>query len=161
MDWFNYYGLIAVIIILIPNIIAAITDKASFENKVKNKFLLVTEQIGRYGCMLFMTFNVPHTYIGLWFNEALTVYLAVGGALLIMYCLGWIVFRKSKSLAKMLWLSVAPTILFLFCGITLCSAPLIICSVLFGIGHITISCLNTENGKNTIQENITTKKETE
>lgn len=144
MDWFNYYGLIAVVIILIPNIIYAVKTKAKYESKFSNKAFSVIEQIGRYGCMLFMTFNVPYTYFGLWFDCALTVYLAVGGALLLVYCLGWIARSKNKGTIIALWLSVTPTALFLFCGITVSSIPLIICSVLFGIGHITISYKNSK-----------------
>ncbi len=62
MSWFNYYGLIAVAIILIPNLIIAIVDKGSFANRYNNKSIIALEQIGRYGCMLFMVFNVPYTY---------------------------------------------------------------------------------------------------
>ncbi len=32
MGWFNYYGLIAVAIIMIPNIVSAVVDKGAFEN---------------------------------------------------------------------------------------------------------------------------------
>ncbi len=144
MDWFNYYGLIAVIIILIPNIIYAVTNKAAFENKFNNKAILVVEQIGRYGCMIFSIFNIPYTYLGFWFENALWVYIAVGGFILLLYCFGWIIFRKGNSLIKMLWLSITPTLLFCFCGIVICSAPLIVCAILFGIGHITVSCRNAE-----------------
>ena len=61
MSWFNYYGLIAIAIILTPNIILSIKDKTYFENKFNNKVFLVLEQIGRYGCMIFMVFNIPYT----------------------------------------------------------------------------------------------------
>ena len=144
MGWFNYYGLIAVAIILIPNIISAIVDKNAFENKYNNKAILILEQIGRYGCMAFMIFNIPYTYFNLWFNHALLVYLIVNGTLLILYVLGWIVFRKGRSMVKMLWLSILPTVLFLFSGIMLSSIPLIIVAVLFGIGHVTISYKNSD-----------------
>ena len=147
MDWFNYYGLIAIVIIMIPNILCAVLDKSAFENQCKNKAIIILEQIGRYGCMIFMVFNIPFTYFGFWFGHALTVYLTVGGALLLIYCLGWIIFRKSRSLIKALWLSVTPTVLFLFCGVIVTSIPLIVCSGLFGIGHITVSCKNSENKK--------------
>ena len=139
---FNYYGLIAVAIILIPNIVSAIVDKGSFENKCKNKLLNFCEQIGRYGCMIFIIFNVPFTYFGFWFNNALVVYLGVGGALLLVYVLGWVIFLKERSLAKTLLLSITPTVLFVFCGVTVLSIPLILCSVLFGIGHISVSIKN-------------------
>ena len=59
MGWFNYYGLAIVAIILIPNIISAVVDKGSFENKFSNKTVLVLEQTGRYGCMAFTVFNIP------------------------------------------------------------------------------------------------------
>ena len=144
MTWFNYYGLIAVAIILVPNIIVAIVDKSAFVNEYNNKAILVSEQIGRYGCMAFMVFNIPYTYFDFWFDNALTVYLAVNGAFLILYVLGWLVFRKGRSGLKMLWLSVTPTALFAFSGIMLLSVPLIVFSVIFGIGHITISYRNRE-----------------
>ena len=142
MGWFNYYGLIAVAIILIPNIISAVVDKGSFENNYNNKAMLVLEQIGRYGCMAFMVFNIPYTYFNFWFDNALIVYLIVNGALLIVYILGWIVFGKGRNTVKMLWLSIIPTVLFLFSGIVLLSVPLVVFAVIFGIGHITISYKN-------------------
>lgn len=143
MSWFNYYGLIIIVIIMIPNLICMFCDKSVFENKYVNKSLLILEQIGRYGCMVFITFNIPYTYFGFWFDKALIVYLSVDGALLLLYCLGWIIFGKGKSKLKMLWLSITPALLFLFSGIVVSSLPLIVFSVLFGIGHIIISCKNS------------------
>ncbi len=142
MSWFNYYGLIAVAIIMIPNIICAVVDKSTFENKYSNKAIITLEQIGRYGCMSFMVFNIPYTYFNFWFTHALIVYLTINGVLLVLYILGWIVFRKGRNTVKMLWLSIIPTTLFLFSGVMLLSVPLIISAVIFGIGHITVSYLN-------------------
>lgn len=142
MDWFNYYGLIAVVIILIPNIISAVVDKSAFENKYNNKAILSLEQIGRYGCMVFMVFNIPYTYFNFWFNYALIVYLIVNVVLLVLYILGWMVFRKGRNTVKMLWLSIVPTLQFFCCGIMLLSIPLIVFAIIFGIGHITVSYMN-------------------
>lgn len=142
MSWFNYYGLIAIAIILIPNIVSAIIDKDSFKNKYNNRAIVILEQIGRYGCMVFMVFQIPYTYFDFWFNHAFIVYLSVNGALLVLYLLGWMIFGKGRSTIKMLWLSVIPTVLFLFSGIMLLSIPLMLFAVLFGIGHITISYEN-------------------
>lgn len=36
LDWFNYYGLIAVVIIMIPNIVLAVKHKDEFENLYSN-----------------------------------------------------------------------------------------------------------------------------
>lgn len=143
MGWFNYYGLVAVTIILIPNIIDAVINKSEFNGKFKNKFFLITEQIGRYGCMAFMVFNIPYTYFGFWFESALTVYLAVNGGLLFIYCLGWVIFPKGNKLVRLLWLSITPSVIFIFSGIMCASAPLVVCAVLFAVGHITVSCKNS------------------
>lgn len=142
MSWFNYYGLIVIAIILIPNIISAATNKGVFENKYNNKTIIILEQIGRYGCLAFMVFNIPYTFFNFWFNNAILVYLLVNGALLAIYLLGWIVFRKGRNTIKMLWLSIIPTVLFLFSGVMLLSIPLIIFAVIFGVGHITVSFKN-------------------
>ena len=144
MGWFNYYGLIAVVIILIPNIIYAALNKSEHNEKLKSRFFNLVEQVGRYGCMAFMIFNIPYTYLGFWFENALIVYLAVNGALLIFYCIGWAIYARGNSLVKAIWLSVTPSVIFVFSGIVCASAPLIVCAVLFAAGHITISVKNSE-----------------
>ena len=147
MSWFNYYGLIAVVVILLPNFIVAIVDKSAFENKFNDRAIVVVEQIGRYCCMAFMVFNIPYTYFGFWYENALAVYLLVGGCLLLFYYMGWIIFRKSMCATKVIWLSVTSTVLFLFCGIMIVSIPLILSAILFGIGHITVSYNNRSENK--------------
>ena len=37
MGWFNYYGLIVIILIMIPNMVFAAKNKDGFENKYQNK----------------------------------------------------------------------------------------------------------------------------
>ena len=144
MGWFNYYGLIAVAIILIPNIISAITDKDLYSTGHICRPIAISEQVGRYGCMAFMVFNIPYTYFNFWFDSALLAYLIVNGILLLLYVLGWIVFGKGRRTLKMLWLSITPTLLFLFSGIMLLSIPIIVFAVIFGVGHITVSYMNRE-----------------
>ncbi len=103
------------------------------------------EQIGRYGCMAFMIFNIPYTFFDFWFDYTLVVYLTVNGALLALYLLGWILYRKGRGRTKMLWLSITPTVIFMFSGIMVLSIPLVLCSIIFGIGHITVSYKNIES----------------
>ena len=51
--WINVFGLCIVIAILVPNIIYAFRFRG-VENKCTNKVMNIIEQIGRYGCMLFL-----------------------------------------------------------------------------------------------------------
>lgn len=48
MEWFNIFGLVFIIVIMIPNIVFAIKCKEDFENKWSNKIIELLEQIGRF-----------------------------------------------------------------------------------------------------------------
>lgn len=139
MDWFNYYGLIIMAIVMIPNIIYAATHKNETVGVYNNKAVVIAEQIGRYGCFLLMIFNIPYTYFNFWFEHALTVYLTVNGELLLAYLIFWIVCWKHNDLLKALSLSILPTAIFLFSSVILANIPLIVFAVVFGVNHILIS----------------------
>lgn len=139
MNWFNYYGLAIMAIIMIPNIIYAAKHKGSFENAYQNKGLTIAEQIGRYACFVLMVFNIPYTYFNFWFDYALIVYLSVNGAMCLAYLIFWAVCWNRNDKLKALSLSILPTCIFLFSGVMLAYIPLIVFAVLFGICHITIS----------------------
>lgn len=75
--YLNYWGLIFVIVILIPNIMFAITCKDGFENRYQNKLVEFLEQIGRFGCFLSMFLIIPFMNSGYWFKQGETVYLVL------------------------------------------------------------------------------------
>lgn len=142
MGWFNYFGLIIMAIIMMPNIIFAACHKDGFTNKYKNKLAEIFEQIGRFACFGLMIFNIPHAYFNFWFEGALTVYLAVNSGLCALYIIFWIICWNKNGKLKALSLSVIPTLIFLFSGIILAYIPLIVFAVLFGVSHILISYKN-------------------
>ena len=143
MEWFNLTGLIFVIVLLIPNIIYAATNKDGFADKFHNKLVETGEQIGRFGCFVLMFIQLPFVTLGYIYDGAQTLYLILGIVLLVFYCGGWIVFREGNSVAKALTLSILPSVLFLESGILILNIPLIVLSVVFAICHITISYKNT------------------
>lgn len=143
MEWFNLTGLIFVVVLLIPNIIYAATNKDGFADKFHNKLVETGEQIGRFGCFVLMFIQLPFVTLGYIYDGAQTLYLILGIVLLLLYCGGWIVFREGNSVAKALTLSILPSVLFLESGILTLNIPLIVLSVVFAICHITISYKNT------------------
>ena len=142
MSWFNYYGLAIMAIVMIPNIAYAVKHKSDSTNTYNNKAAEILEQIGRYGCMAFMVFNVPYTYFNFWFDYALICYLSVNGSLCLAYLIFWIVCWNRSGKLKALSLSIIPTAIFLYSGIVVANIPLIAFSILFGITHILISYKN-------------------
>lgn len=144
MEMFNFYGLIIMVIIMIPNIVYALKSKDGFENKWENKYIELIEQIGRFGCFAFMIINVPGTYFGFLSNNGFLWYLVVNASLVGIYCLIWIICFNKQSIFKALTLSIIPSVIFLFSGIISRSVLLIISALLFAFGHITISYNNTK-----------------
>ncbi len=142
MDFFNFYGLAITVIIMIPNIICALLHKEMFENKYRGKFVLICEQTGRYGCIIFMILNIPYVCFGFWFNKALTVYLAVNGVLCAVYLIFWIICRNRNGKLKALSLSIIPSAIFLFCSVVTANIPLAFFAVLFAANHILLSYKN-------------------
>ena len=142
MEWFNWIGLIYVIAILLPNVVFALLKKVDFHNVFENKLLGVLEQIGRYGSMAFMVFNIPYTYFGFFFEGGFWVYIIVNAVLIIAYWLGWIFLASKHPILKAYVLSIVPSAVFLFSALMLRNLPLLITAAIFSYAHITISLEN-------------------
>lgn len=144
MEWFNVFGFIFIIIIMIPNIIFAIKCKDGFQNKWNNKIVEILEQIGRYGCFGLMIINIPGTWFGFWSDEAFVIYLIVNIVLVVAYCILWIVCWKKNNIFKALSLSIIPSVIFIFSGIMSRSILLVLSALVFAPCHIMISYKNAE-----------------
>lgn len=142
MGWFNYYGLIIFIILMIPNIIYSIYHKDGYVNSYDNKIVLFIEKIGRIGSMIFLIFNFPTTYYGFWFYYGLLIYIIVNLSLILIYILSWIILWKRNNITKVLLLSITPSIIFIFCGLMILSIPLLTFAILFAVSHIKVSVRN-------------------
>lgn len=141
MNWLNIYGLIIMMIIMIPNIIFAMKEK-NFESKYNNKVVEIIEQIGRFGSMGLMIFNISVLEFGYWFNNGKIIYIILISLLSMLYCFVWILYFRKSTMEKAMSLAIIPTIIFLLSGIIQGKVLLIITAILFGIGHIIITYNN-------------------
>lgn len=144
-EWINIFGVIFIVVIMIPNVIYALKIKDGFDNKWNSKIVEVIEQIGRFGCFGFMMVHIPGTWFGWWSDEAFVVYLIVNIVLIMLYCVIWFVCFSKNTVFKALALSVIPSVIFLFSGIMSRSVLLIIASILFAPAHIMISYKNAKS----------------
>ena len=142
MGWINIFGMLFMVMIMIPNIVYALKCKDGFENKWNNKIVELVEQIGRFGCFGFMVINIPGTWFGWWSDEAFAIYLIVNSVLIVLYCVIWIICFRKNTVFRALALSIIPSVIFLFSGIMSRSVLLILTSVLFAPAHIVISYKN-------------------
>lgn len=139
MDWFNYYGLIFVAVLLIPNIIYMVKVKDGEPCAYKNKAAEILEQISRYACMVLMVFNIPYTWIGFYTPFSDVLYIVINSVLALAYCIMWAIFWKKSGIVKSLLLSVIPSIIFVFSGILLGNIPLAVFAIIFAVTHVMIS----------------------
>lgn len=145
MGQINIFGLVFMVIIMIPNVIFALKCKDGFENRWENKAVEVLEQIGRYGCFAFMVINIPKTWFGWASDEAFALYLIVEAVLVTAYCVIWAVCFKKNSVFRALSLSIIPSVIFLFSGIMSRSVLLMISALIFAPCHILISYKNARS----------------
>ncbi|MCM1403972.1 MAG: hypothetical protein NC133_00475 [Prevotella sp.] len=138
--WFNYLGLVFVVLLLLPNLIYAIKNQD--QPQPPNKIASIMEQIGRYGVMFTMVFNLPPTVFGFYLSTGPIIYVVLNTILIVAYWLVWLIFSKHQSLARTLLLSTIPSVLFLVAGILIASILLILCALVFAVFHVFISLQN-------------------
>lgn len=144
--WINVYNIIIVGIMLIPNIFYGCRNRNAV-NKCKNKFMNVTEQIGRYGCIVFMILSIGtgKFSFGSWHDFLL--YCFGNAVLLFLYIVIWIMLFLREKAWKSMVLSILPVMIFLLCGITLNHVPLIAAAVVLALGHPYVTWQNVKDGK--------------
>lgn len=141
MNWINFYGLVIMILLLIPNIHFGLTNK-NIENKCNNKVMNLLEQVGRYGTMLLMVFHIGILEFGFQSNEEFSLWLIIEGILIVLYWICWFLYYKAKHIVIALMLAIIPSIIFISSGIFLRHWLLVIFGIVFFIGHVFVSYEN-------------------
>lgn len=134
MNWINIFGLIIVVCMLIPNIIFALSNK-EMENKCKSTVMNIMEQIGRYGSMFLMVFNIGIAEFGFRSEEDFVIWLTVSFALLLLYWVFWLVYFRKRSMSYAMALAIIPSAIFIFNGYILRHYLLLAFGLIFTIGH--------------------------
>lgn len=164
-NWINVFGVIIIVLLLIPNVIYAIKHKGE-ENLCENRLMNILEQVGRYGSMLFMVICLKNGGYGFSSVAAFLIYCFGNLLLIISYWIVWgAYFHETKPIVTgeidgptsafivgkrggrrigtlKMTLAVLPACLFLLDGITLGYIPLLISAILFAVGHIYITYQN-------------------
>lgn len=143
---FSYVGLIFLIMLMVPNIIWGKNQPKDYEKYVKNenKILLLLERIGEVGntclALIFSDFNI--NTISSWSIILLTAFFAM-----VLYEIYWIRYFRSEKTMKDMYSSILgipvagatlPVIAFFLLSVYGKNIPLMISTIILGIGHIGI-----------------------
>lgn len=145
-SWINLFGLGIMVILFVPNIVYMLRNKG-LQNKCCSLPMNVLEQIGRYGCLFLMVFNIGIAEFGFASDIGFLVYLLGNGFCLAAYLAVWLRYFKKPGLSCALALAILPTLIFLLSGITLRHWLLVGSAVLFGVGHIYVTYVNARGGE--------------
>ena len=135
---FNYFGIIFIIVLMLPNIYASIFKKELFVNKFDDVLLIRIEKIGRYLCMILMVINIQDLYGGFKSVEAFVTYLGINIILLGLYYIVWFIFYKFNNIYKNMILGIIPSLMFIISGILQNHLLLIISGIVFAYAHLKI-----------------------
>jgi hypothetical protein len=141
--WINLFGAGVVILLLIPNIVYAVRNKDE-KNLCSNRYMNVTEQIGRYACIILMWLPLPGWEFGFAGVSEMLLYMAGNILLLAAYWFVFIRYFKKKTARRAMTLAVLPACIFLMSGLLLRHWLLAGFALLFAIGHIYVTKKNTE-----------------
>lgn len=139
-NWINWINLAAVICLIFINIFAVRKDVAgSFHSRYR--IVNIFEQVGRYGCMLFMF--LPIWVRGWEFGFAsvaeMLIWICLTVLLLVVYTILWISKSRNDNKKILYGLAIVPAILFLVNGILLRHIALIVCALIFCVFHLFIT----------------------
>lgn len=136
--WINVFGLIIVVLLLLPNIIYAVSHKGT-NLKSGNRVLHILEQAGRYASMLLMIFNIGILGAGFSSLSVFFVYGAGNIVLLLAYWLVWMLYFIRPSFWKSMLLAGIPAAIFVLNAITMRHWLLLLSGLVFGITHCWIT----------------------
>lgn len=143
---FSYIGLLFLLMLMIPNIIWSKNKPKDYDKYAENenKLLLVFERIGEIAVtcisLIFSDFNINKP-------SAWSIVLLVAFLLMILYEIYWIRYFKSEKTMKDMYSSILgipvagatlPVLAFILLGAYGKNLPLIISTLILGIGHIGI-----------------------
>ncbi len=141
LGWINIFGAMIVVLMLIPNIFYAIKNRDE-RNLCANRFMNVTEQIGRYACIVLMWLPVLVWKFGFASVLEMALYLVCNGMLLIAYWITFALYMRHKTARRALVLAILPACIFLISGVLLRHWLLVVSAVLFAVGHIYVTYEN-------------------
>lgn len=143
MEYFNWYTIPVIAVILIVNMIFFKLDKVEkYENPNINKGIVALEQIGRFAVIFFMIFKfgiIGEGFLSVLMRDFWIVTIAI---LLLIYIVLFAVYFKKRFHILAMLLAIVPSAIFILTGLLIQSPPLFMFSIVFAIGHIYITAKN-------------------
>ncbi len=144
MDNLSFYGLIVMILMLIPNIIYALLTRGQAKKAVSVPAII--ENIGKFGSIVTMAYTFGFTTVENLPRNKLAVWILCITVLLEVYFVFWLIYYLKGKLFS-IPLSTIPCAVFILTGIITVNIPLICFAAVFAVFHICDNIKNMQNHK--------------
>ncbi len=165
----NFYGIVTLVLMMIPNIIfyqkkknmgTEVVHQSGFmeqnyrlkrqgkddpgPNEVrKSTSIEIVESIGRYGCIFLMIINPGLYDYGFKSETAELWYYILSAALMMAYFAFWLILFKHDKKAIRLVIAILPCVIFAVNGVLILNPLLLAMNAIFAIAHIYITSKST------------------
>lgn len=142
MEWFNWYGLGAMLCILLPNALYAMRARGVQEH-CRAQWLLVVETIARFACFALMVVRIPELGMGFATDATRVRWLWTVGALIALYWAFWGLYAwRGPRLWSALPLALLPCAVFCLTGLWMRLPPLTVSAAVFAVAHTAVTLIN-------------------
>ena len=138
-NWINIFGLITVVLMLIPNVLYAIKFKGQETTCKCCRSIYILEHIGRYGSMFLMAFNIGIAEFGFASDGHFVAYFIANIILLVAYWFVYALYFHKRTNGKSMALAIIPSCIFIIDGILLRHYLLVSFAIIFALSHICIT----------------------
>lgn len=139
----NLFAGIVIVVMLIPNIIYAVTHRDA-QNVCENKVMNLLEQIGRYASMALMVLPLGVWEFGFASVAECLIYFFGNCALLLSYLVIWCLYFAAPTRTKAMALAIIPACIFLLSALMLRHWLLLAAAAVFAVGHVYITSQNAD-----------------
>lgn len=140
-NWINYFNIIIVILMLIPNIIYEIKNRKNLTNKA-NIGITIVEELSRYASIAFMILPIFVREFGFSSLEWMFVYLIGNVVFLLIYFVFWGLYFKKQTKERAIVLAIAPMMIFVITAVSISHWALLVSAVIFGASHLYVTIKN-------------------
>jgi hypothetical protein len=137
-DVVNLYGLIFVVIMIVPHIIFVKTHRYSLD-KVTNRTLLYIARIGKYCGAFLMAINIGVLEEGFTSDLMKNFWLVATAVLVAAYIILWLLFFKKENKACAILLTVVAGIVLMLSGLLQVKTLLLTAGIVYLIGELYVT----------------------
>lgn len=137
-DVVNVYGLLFIVIMIIPHIIYARTHKYDMKS-IENRAMVYIDRIGKYCGAFLMAFNIGVLEMGFTSDLMKRFWLYSTAAAVAIYIVLWVLFLKTGKKGLAYAITILAGLILMYCGLLQVKSLLLFAGVVYLAGELYVT----------------------